>query len=151
MKKLFKIKKSEKGQALVEFALILPILLLLVMGIIQFGIIFSAQMSVTNAVREGARTAAVSPNINDAETINNEVLMSINRSIGDNVFLSKVTASNITVKPDKIGDPGNDYNVTVTINDVFVTLIVPMPEVFVPGSKINLSQSATMRIEDMPG
>ena len=52
-------KANEKGQSLVEFALLLPILLLLLLGIIQFGIIFNGQITVTSAAREGARLAAV--------------------------------------------------------------------------------------------
>jgi len=48
-----------KGQALVEFALVLPILALLLLAIIQFSFIFAAQIGVTNAVREAARIAAV--------------------------------------------------------------------------------------------
>ena len=35
------MRRSEEGQAMVEFALVFPILLLLVMGIIQFGILFN--------------------------------------------------------------------------------------------------------------
>ena len=51
--------RSEKGQAMVEFALCLPILLILVCGIIDFGWIYYNQISINNAAREGARYAAV--------------------------------------------------------------------------------------------
>ena len=40
---------------MVEFAIILPILLLLIMGIIEFGLIFNAYLTIQNASREGAR------------------------------------------------------------------------------------------------
>ena len=53
------LKKNCYGQSLVEFALVLPILLALVMGIIQFGIILNGYLTITHAVREGARLAAV--------------------------------------------------------------------------------------------
>ena len=53
------LKKNCYGQSLVEFALVLPILLALVMGIIQFGIILNGYVTITHAVREGARLAAV--------------------------------------------------------------------------------------------
>src|SRR5690606_17088398 len=47
------------GQALAEFALVLPILLLLIAGIIEFGRAFHIQQVVTDAAREGARAAVV--------------------------------------------------------------------------------------------
>ncbi len=48
----------EGGQALVEFALVLPLLLVLVLGIIKFGILFNNYITLTNAVVNGARTLA---------------------------------------------------------------------------------------------
>ena len=50
---------------MVEFALVLPILLLLVMGIIQFGIVFNNYVTLTDGVRAGARQAAVSRDLPD--------------------------------------------------------------------------------------
>ena len=54
----------ERGAAAVEFALLLPVLLLLVFGIIDFGRALNAQITLTQAAREGARLAAVGqPNV----------------------------------------------------------------------------------------
>ena len=49
----------ERGAAAVEMALVLPILLLLVGGIIDFGRFFFTQVQITNAAREGARAAII--------------------------------------------------------------------------------------------
>jgi Flp pilus assembly protein TadG len=49
----------ERGAAAVEFALLLPLLLLLVFGIIDFGRALNAQVTLTQAAREGARLAAL--------------------------------------------------------------------------------------------
>lgn len=51
--------KSPKGGAALEFAIVLPILLLLVLGIIEFGIVLYNMAVITNAVREGARAGIV--------------------------------------------------------------------------------------------
>ena len=51
---------SENGQAVVEFAVILPVLLMILFAILQFGIVFNNYIQVTAAAREGARKAAVS-------------------------------------------------------------------------------------------
>ena len=57
--------KKENGQSAVEFALVLPILLLIVCGILDFGWLFYNQLSVENACREGARVGCV--NSQDAQ------------------------------------------------------------------------------------
>jgi Flp pilus assembly protein TadG len=54
MNKFFIRKKSE-GQSIVEFALVLPVLLLLIFAIVEFGIIFNAYVTVVSSAREGAR------------------------------------------------------------------------------------------------
>jgi Flp pilus assembly protein TadG len=51
---------SEKGQTMVEFALVAPMLCLLLFAIIQFGILYSSWVTITDATRAGARKAAVS-------------------------------------------------------------------------------------------
>jgi hypothetical protein len=49
----------ERGSAAVEFALVLPVLILLIFGIIDFGRMLSAKIILTDAAREGARAAAL--------------------------------------------------------------------------------------------
>lgn len=46
---------GERGQAILEFALVVPVVLLLLFGIIEYGRVFSAQLTVNAAAREGAR------------------------------------------------------------------------------------------------
>lgn len=52
--------RDERGQALAEFALVLPILLAVVTGIAELGIAFSHYLALADAVRAGARVASVS-------------------------------------------------------------------------------------------
>jgi hypothetical protein len=49
----------ERGQAMVEFALVLIPILLIVVAIVQFGLIFGANVTLTNATREAARAATI--------------------------------------------------------------------------------------------
>jgi Flp pilus assembly protein TadG len=51
--------RSERGAAAVEFALVMPLLFLLVFGIIEFGFIFNKELSVTHSAREGVRVYAL--------------------------------------------------------------------------------------------
>ena len=52
-------RRDDSGAAAVEFALVLPLLVLLVGGIIDFGFAFNAQISLTHAAREGVRVEAL--------------------------------------------------------------------------------------------
>jgi Flp pilus assembly protein TadG len=58
------MKKHEAGQALAEFALILPVLMLIVMGLFDFGRAIYAYNAISNAAREGARLAIVNQSTN---------------------------------------------------------------------------------------
>jgi Flp pilus assembly protein TadG len=49
----------DRGAAAVEFALLLPVVLLIIFGIIDFGRMLNAQITLTEAAREGARAAAL--------------------------------------------------------------------------------------------
>ncbi len=57
---------GESGQTLVEFAVMLPVLCLILFGIIQFGVVFHDYITVTDASRVGARKAAVSRFVGDS-------------------------------------------------------------------------------------
>jgi Flp pilus assembly protein TadG len=52
--------RSENGAAAVEMALLLPVLILLLLGIMEFGRAFNTQVTLTNAAREGVRVMAIS-------------------------------------------------------------------------------------------
>ena len=54
-------RPNRNGQSLVEFAVVLPIFLLLLAGIVDFGLGLYSQMTVINAAREGARLGVVQP------------------------------------------------------------------------------------------
>jgi len=51
--------RRDEGQAFVEFVIVLPILVLLIFGITQFGLAFRNYIAITDAARVGARAAAV--------------------------------------------------------------------------------------------
>lgn len=60
--------RNERGAAAVEFALILPVLLLILIGIVEFSLAFNAQLSLNQAAREGARYMAIHNNTGAAAT-----------------------------------------------------------------------------------
>lgn len=60
-------RRSEQGQATIEFALVMPVLLLLLVGIFDLGRALGAYVTVTNASREGARFAITSASSTEAQ------------------------------------------------------------------------------------
>src|ERR687892_2421195 len=52
-------RNGPRGQAMVEFAVVLLPILLVIVGIIQFGLLLNANVTITNAAREGARAATI--------------------------------------------------------------------------------------------
>jgi Flp pilus assembly protein TadG len=95
--------EHERGQSLVEFALVLPTLLLIVFGILEAGRAFYAYTAVANAVREGARYAVT--NATNTTAIKNVV---IGNAIGVGLAASDVT---VTCSP---CTSGNTIRVAVT-------------------------------------
>ena len=59
--------RDERGAELIEFALVLPLVLILLMGIFDFGLAFQRYEVITNAAREGARLASLAANYSDAD------------------------------------------------------------------------------------
>ena len=59
MHRLRAFHHGDEGQNLVEFALLLPVLMFILMGIMQFGLIFAVYLTANNAVREGARWSSI--------------------------------------------------------------------------------------------
>jgi Flp pilus assembly protein TadG len=55
--------RQQQGAALLEFALLLPVLMLILLGIISFGIAFNNQMTLTNAVNDAAQVVMAGPGV----------------------------------------------------------------------------------------
>jgi len=125
-----RIIKSEKGASAVEFALILPILIILVFGIVEFGIAFNNYITITHAAREGVRIAAVDLNNPDLKNI-----------IIERAYPVPITPDDITIiTPDgeNIGDP---VEVEITYN---ISITIPL----VGSWDIPLKNKAIMRLEN---
>ncbi len=56
--RVLRLGDGEAGESMVEFALVLPVLLLVLVGVVQFALVHHAQNVVTTAAQEGARLAA---------------------------------------------------------------------------------------------
>jgi Flp pilus assembly protein TadG len=98
--------RNQQGQTMTEFALVLPVLALILFAVIQFGIVFNNYITLTDATRAGARKAAVSrqdPNRNSA-------VMSAVRSSASDLKSSKLSV----LPPSSTWDSGADVTVTAS-------------------------------------
>jgi Flp pilus assembly protein TadG len=148
--------KCQKGASAVEFAIVLPLLLAFVFGIIEFGILLYDKAVITNASREGARTAVLFHMNVSKESIPypaGEVITMVqsytsNRLINFSGATPSVTVSAVTPSA------GVNYR-TVTVTYGYSFLLLPnvlgtlwgVNSVTMPGT-IPLSAATTMRMED---
>lgn len=93
-------QRHAEGSSAVEFVFVLPILVMLVFGIIQFGIAYNRSQGMHAAAREGARLAAIGAEIDDIEARIGSALD------GTTVTASDVTNSGVEIRRyDDTGDP----------------------------------------------
>jgi Flp pilus assembly protein TadG len=139
--------RSARGAELIEFALLLPVLLLLLAGILDMGFLFNNYAVVTNAAREGARMAAV-PGWAEADVrtrVNNYLT-------GAGLQLVGVTTS---VEPVAVDVGGRSINgVKVVVSYPYSYLILGPVAKMIQGGSVNnvtLKAAATMRSEMAAG
>ncbi|MFA5775373.1 MAG: TadE family protein, partial [Ilumatobacteraceae bacterium] len=114
--------KTDRGAAVLEFALTVPLMLIMLVGIIEFGRAYSVVISLQGAVREGARSLALGDN---SSTVDSVVRSS-----------TAVTVDGITQTP----CPVAGGTATVKANQLF-TFGIP----FVPLGSVTLEAKASMR------
>jgi Flp pilus assembly protein TadG len=132
------VGKREKGQNLVEFALILPVFLLLVVGMAEFGRGWMTRNILTGAAREGARVAAVEPDSASSIAQGLAAATAVLNAAGILVPPAIVTVN--TNPPTSF--PAVKVDVRYTIS-VLIAGFIPG----LPGPTFDLTGTATMRRE----
>jgi Flp pilus assembly protein TadG len=102
-------KTEERGQTMVEFAIVLPLLLLVLFAILQFGVVFKDYIALTDAVRVGARKASVSREVPDPVGTSKAAVV----TAGVNLNLSTNDVQ-LTYPSGAPWSPGSDVTVTAT-------------------------------------
>jgi len=125
--------KKEEGQALVEFALVLPILLILLLGIFEFGNIFFSYLVIQNASRDAARYGTVAATDLEMEQV---IMRKTDVLKEDNIT--------VTITPvESARTRGNEINVLI---DYDVPLLAPLWNNFLP-NPFPITAKTVMRIE----
>ena len=137
-------KSAEGGVAAVEFALVLPLMILLLVGIVECGLLFYNQQVLTNASREGARAGiayATTAKIRDT------VERYCRRNIQSSRLIRFDTDANpvITVTPDPPPSSyGQDLTVTVSWDYNFLG-----PDLLGFGPNMQLTAQTVMKMESV--
>jgi Flp pilus assembly protein TadG len=143
--------KGEGGQSLVEFAFVLPIFLLVLFAIIDFGMAFHAWIAVTSSAREGGRLGAVHPSLEAAgspcfgqgslsQCIETRVRDTAG-NIGDDLVVNVTNADGVTGES-VVVDVSYDYSLITPLSD-FMGMISGGSI----GDSFNLSSTADYRLE----
>jgi Flp pilus assembly protein TadG len=130
---------SEHGQSMVEFAFVLPFLIFLMLGIIQFGLALHNFLAITDAARVGARAAAVHRTTGPCAAATTAIQNTVSAPQWS------VISSRITCTPSTAGPVGSSYKISISYP---VTL--GLPGYFgIPSFNFstNMNANATERLE----
>ncbi len=132
-------QNGERGQALVEFALVLGIFLILMMGVIDFGLMLSSRVALTNASREGARLGAVQASTADIQA----KVTSVYDATDFCALAGPATVTNAQ------GAPGGSVTVKVDCTYNLITPLGGLLSMFGGGipDTFDLSSTSIMRLE----
>ena len=151
--------RNARGVALIEFALVLPLLLVLIFSIVDFGMYFFIQHTIQFATREGARLALVGRQLNDAQGNQMSREASIIKQISDKAAVAidpgklQISIFPVTAgygdpvdwqNTQDAGGPGSYMRVVTRYDYKFVT---PLLGALVPDGRLRISAQATYRNE----
>ena len=139
MNRVGKRSNSDRGQAILEVAIVLPLLLVMVMGIVDFGLGLRDWITVTNATREGARVAAIGSSCS-----------SIRQRVKDASSGLITSDSEITISPsDCKFSSGDSAKVTVQYSYKLLTPLAGLLNLVGASidSTIPIQSSSSMRVE----
>ncbi len=122
-----KMKERNRGQGVVEFALILPLLLVVVFGVFDLGRIYFSTITLTSAAREGARYLSVYPDdVSTAYT--NTVKITIQEARNSGIILSANDVDANCPNDDTYCDGGGTAVITVTHDfELILGWLLPSP------------------------
>jgi Flp pilus assembly protein TadG len=107
MRKIIKKRKGQRGASAIEFAIILPVLLVILVGIMEFGYVMYAKAVITNASREGARRGIV---FSDPRPTDAEIVQAV-----DDYCTNLIPSATATTQVTRVGDAAGDP-LTVRVN-----------------------------------
>ena len=131
---LNRLRRSERGAAALEFVIIAPALILMIIGIARLGIVFMANAGLRNAVAEGARFATIHPRPTNAQ------------------IQTRITNSQFGLDPTLFATPTVAPGVTGGLHyvDITASYSVPMDFLFFNAGSVTLTETRRAYTRPLP-
>jgi Flp pilus assembly protein TadG len=146
-----KTERRQRGQSLAETAIMVPILLILVFGVVEFSMAFRAYTVLTNATREGARNGAIGATAGSYPSdCSAGTATIVGKTCANLTGLSSANVTGVSVSYPNGNKPGQKVVVTTNYTYHYFTPVGGLIHFFSGGAlqkTIDLKSSTTMRIE----
>lgn len=140
-------RRGTSGQALVEFTLVLPLLLVLFFSIIEFSLYFYTRVSLRHVVRESARFAVTGNTLTDSTGAPMSRVQSIQNLIVKGAPGITISPSDITLVPANGGGPGEV--VRISVNYTYTAKLPPF-RLFFPNGRLIINVATVTKNELFP-
>ena len=130
MIRLRQLAHNRAGTSAIEFAVAVPVLVMLIWGIVQVGLLYEANAGMQHALGEGARLATIFPTPTDTE------------------IQTKITSAKFGLENGTWGTPTINTDTTAKTKTISVTYSQPTDFLFFPGPNVTLSASKVVYLSD---
>jgi hypothetical protein len=143
MSKLLSPIRDDRGAAVIEIAIALPVIVLFLWGIFQLGIAFQASAGMQHALGEGARLATICQSPTADGVCSTATGADIEARVNDKLFGTGVGSFDFEILPPPVDDPGTTSvdESDIDYMDLSVTFTMPTNFIFFPGPVIDLTQT----------
>lgn len=130
MTRLRKLAANREGSSAIEFAVAVPVLVMLLWGIFQVGLLYEANAGMQHALGEGARLATIYPTPDDTQ------------------IQTKITSAKFGLANGTWGTPTIVTDTTAKTKTITVTYSQPTDFLFLPGPNVSLTASKVVYLAD---
>jgi Flp pilus assembly protein TadG len=143
---------SMAGQTMLEFAIVAPLFLFLIFGVIDYGRLFFVEISVQDAIQEAARFASTGDHLPDPNNPGGTLsrvdsIIQTAQSAAFGASISNIQISSVQGGQGSAGGPGDVVTISLTTN---LQLLTPIVAQFFPNGVYTFTSSATIKNEPFP-
>lgn len=142
--------QGNRGETLVEFALVLPLFFLLIFSILDLGHMYYVQLTLENAMRQAGRFAVTGNHLDPPGTSRVDSIIQVARNAAAGLDVTDIQISSVnggSTGPGRAGGPGDTVTIKLTVNLKLITKYIGR---FFTGGTNTYTVSTTFRNESFP-